>query len=106
MPRILSQILKPTHPALFATGLLDGFDPTELSQSGIPRLFRLHASLNILLRLHLDVRTHLVVHPRIELFLLEQSAESKPKFVEPVHRKKDLSCFEDRIDGRRKPFPI
>jgi hypothetical protein len=46
---------------------------------------RLHPGSDILLRLHLDVRTHLVIHLRIEPGLLEQCAESKAKFVEPIH---------------------
>ena len=33
-----------------------------------------------------DVRTRFIIHLRIELLLLKQRAESKEKFVEPVHR--------------------
>src|SRR5881397_298763 len=51
---VLSQVLNPTHTALLATSVLDGFDPTELSQRRVACLFWIHPRFNVLLRLHLD----------------------------------------------------
>ena len=67
---------------------------TELSQRRIARLLRFHSSLNILLSLHLDVRAHLVIHPRVEPFFLKQRAKSKLTFSKPVH---ELISFLIRI---------
>jgi len=64
--------------------------------------------LDVLLRLHLNMRTHLLVHLRVELALLKQRAESKLRFSPPVHGLwgSQLRRFQNQIDGRRKALPI
>src|SRR5439155_7790407 len=64
---------------------LNGLVPPELSQRRVTRLFRVHPRVDVLLRLHFDVRTHLLVHLRVELALLKQRAESNLKFSPPIH---------------------
>src|SRR5439155_14047709 len=83
--KVLNQVLNPIHSPLLAARLLDRLHPAELSECRVTRLLRVHASLNVLLRLHFDVRTHLLVHLRVELALLKQRAKSKIKFSPPVH---------------------
>ena len=83
--KILSQIFNPTQAALIAASLLDGFHPSELPQSRITRFIRMHPRINVLLRLHFNVRKHLVVHLRIKHLLLKQRAKSKAKLVKRDH---------------------
>src|SRR6266581_5736042 len=75
--KVLNQILQPAHPTLFATSLFNGFHPAELAHSCIARLVCGHARFDVLSYPHLDMRTHLFSHVRVELLLLEQRAESK-----------------------------
>src|SRR5213594_449653 len=124
-------MLNPIHSPSLAARFLDRFHPAELPQGRVTRLLRVHPRVEVLLRLHLDMRTHLRVHIRVELALLEQSADSKLKFSPPGHdsRLSQLSVvsgqsrfthhasritfhtsasrgFQDQIDGRGKAFPI
>jgi hypothetical protein len=57
---------------LFATRFLDGFDPTELPQCRVTRFFRFHPGADVLLRLHLNMCAHFLLHPRIELAFLKK----------------------------------
>jgi hypothetical protein len=50
------------------------------------RLFRVQPRLDILLRAHLDVRTHLLVHVRVELLLSKQSVETMLQLSPDVHK--------------------
>ena len=68
---VLNKVLQPTHASLLATRLLDRLHPTELSHRRITSFLRLHPFLNVLLRLHLDVRTHLVIHLGVQFLLKE-----------------------------------
>src|SRR5436190_11404172 len=83
---VSNQVLDPIHSPLFAARFLDRLHPAELSQRRVTRFVRVHPRVEVLLRLHLDVRTHLLVHLRVELSLLEQRAQTKMKFSPKVHQ--------------------
>src|SRR5437660_9918085 len=78
-------MLNPTHSPSVAARFLHRFHPAELSQRRVTRLLRVHPRVEVLLRLHLDMRTHLRVHIRVEFALLKERSESKLKFSPTGH---------------------
>ena len=82
---VLNDFFKRGHAPFFTARLLDAFDPAELAQRGITSCLRLHPRLYVLLRLHLDMRTQLVVRLRIQFLLPGQSTKPPSAFPQPVH---------------------
>src|SRR5438876_850370 len=78
----------PTHAPFLACGLFDFHDRAEFSQRGVARFLRRHPRVDVRLRCHFEMETHLFVHLRIQVPLAEERAESKLKFV---HDR--LACF-------------
>jgi hypothetical protein len=90
---ILREVFNPIYTTLVAASLLDALQPSELSQRRVARFFRFHAPVDVLLRLQLDVRTHLVVHLRVELFLLKQHPKPLLNPSRPTHGQSRITLF-------------
>src|SRR5439155_19216395 len=82
---VFAQVLNPIHSPLLTARLLDGLYPSKLSERCKPRLLGAHSRLDVLLRLHLDVRTHLVIHLPFELLLLKQRPKPILNLSQPAH---------------------
>src|SRR4030095_9127519 len=82
---VSDKILQPANPALVAADFLDGFDRAELPQCRVPRLRGTQPGLDKLLRLHLEMRTHLLMHPCVESLPAEQGLDPAPNFARPAH---------------------
>src|SRR5579859_5227665 len=82
---ILNQLFQPAHSKLVLTSCFDGLDPAELNSCRSMRRVSRHSSFNVLLRLHLNMRTHLFIHVCIEFALPEQSATDYERSSPPMH---------------------
>jgi hypothetical protein len=69
--KVSPQTFDPVSAALLTAGLFDGFPPAEFARGGISRFVGIHSRVNVRLRPHLNMRTHLLIHLSVKLALPE-----------------------------------
>src|SRR5262249_44048409 len=82
---ILAQVLEPAATALLAAVILHRLSPPELSQRSYFGLLEAHPAPHVLVGLHLDVRSHLLVDFNVELGSLKERADRCRDSSPPGH---------------------